>query len=69
MIEQQVTKENLYDMQLHTTLNVDSKTRVLKVVGGWIYTTLFAASMSHGGHTQCFVPEIERPTRNSTGPK
>lgn len=53
--------EELRDMKIHNSITIknDSNTTVLRVIGGWIYTT-----QSHKGTgakigvTSCFVPYL-----------
>jgi len=37
-----LTKEELMGMELHSTRPLTSHIEVLKVIGGWIYTTVYA---------------------------
>lgn len=64
-----IKREDLYNMSLHTRVEVDSQTTVLRVEGGWIYTFIGLSKIfntSTGGYstttlnpTSTFIPEVK----------
>ena len=48
--------DNIYDMKLHEEIDLGNFISVLRVPGGWIYTTNEGISESGYDASSCFVP-------------
>jgi hypothetical protein len=51
-----MTEEELLLMKVHTTVDINDETRVLRVKGGWIYI-FYPKFHAHGIKSTTFVPE------------